>query len=106
MSTNDHFTILQTITLTLSLFSGIGQIIVASSSFCQKCCPLCVLSLSVLSYALHVVILEFSDHRSDLHILVLGLSVLSGSLQIIVLGLMTRKKIANSHELTNITLVV
>ena len=76
----------------------------ASSSCCHRYLLLSVLSLAVLSCALNMMILGFTDHRSDLHFVVLGLSAISESHQVIVLGLMTRKKIAYSYELTNITL--
>ena len=104
----DSISYLQTITLILSLLSGVGQVVVValSSSFCHRCLQLSVLSFAVLSSALNLIILGLTDHRSDLHFIVLGLSAISGSLQVIVLGLMTRKKIAYSYSVTNITLHV
>ena len=96
--------VLQSMVFVLSLCSGIEQVIVSSSSSCHKGLPLGILSLSILSHALNVLILRFTDLRSDLHYVVLGWSVLSGSLQVVALGLMTRKKRTSSLVETNITL--
>ena len=82
MSSADSMIILHIMVLVLSLFSGIGQIIVPSSTARHKCLPLGILSLSIPSHVLNVLILGFTDLRSDLHYVVLGWSVLSGSLQI------------------------
>ena len=100
MLSADSIVILHTLILVLSLFSGVGQVIVASSTACHKCLPLGILSVSILSHVLNVLILGFTDLWRDLHYVVLGWSVLSGSLQVIVLGLITRKK--SSHVLTDI----
>ena len=103
MSSADSMIILHIMILVISLFSGVGQIIVVSSTACHRCLPLGMLSLSIPSHILNVLIFGFTDLRSDLHYVVLGWSVLTGSLQIVALGLLTQKK--SSHVLTDIALI-
>ena len=103
MSSTDSVVILHIMVLVLPLFSGMGQVIVASSTACLKCFPLGILSLSILSHVLNVLILGITDLRSDLHYVVLGWSVLSGSLQVVALGLLTRKK--SSRVLTDSVII-
>ena len=83
----DNISYLQQIILILSLLSGVGQVMVVTSSSCHRCLQLSVLSFAVLSCALNLIIHGLIDHRSDLHFIVFGLSAITGSLQVIVLGL-------------------
>ena len=103
MSSADSVIILHIMILIVMLTSGVGQIILASSTVCHKCLPLGMLRLSILSHVLNVIILGFTDLRSDLHHIVLVWSVVSGSLQVVALGLLTQKK--SSHVSTDITLI-
>ena len=90
--TDTSHIVLQSMTLVLSLLSGIGQVIISSSSLCHQCLPLGILGLLILSHALNVLILWFADLWSDLHYAVVGWSVLLGGLQVVAFGFMTQKK--------------